>query len=84
MIDFNTYKELHPDSLNFVNEAWAFKRYYKANPNEEARPPELYLFPSLVPGFNFRTKKWSASVPLFSFFGLSCMHTNIKYSKSQG
>ncbi|KAI0163736.1 hypothetical protein BJ166DRAFT_465584 [Pestalotiopsis sp. NC0098] len=60
MIDFNTYKELHSDSLSFVNEAWVFKRYYKADPNEEAKPPELYLFPSLVPGFNFRTKKWTS------------------------
>ncbi|KAK6221431.1 hypothetical protein LQW54_001533 [Pestalotiopsis sp. IQ-011] len=59
MIDFNTYKELHSDSMSFSNEDWVFKQDYKADPNEEAKPPELYLFPSLVPGFNFRTKKWT-------------------------
>lgn len=78
MIDFNTYKELHSDSLSFVNEAWVFKRYYKADPNEEAKPPELYLFPSLVPGFNFRTKKWSKYINLFVCFGCPCMQANIK------
>ena len=60
MIDFNTYKELHPlnqymDFLGFVST----KETSLPTDGSEPKAPEIYLFPTLVPGFDLRRKKWS-------------------------
>lgn len=64
MIDYQTYKNLHPDS----SDLW-YSAHYKAGlekPDEVYQPrdpdgpkePEIYVFPGRIPGFNLRRKKW--------------------------
>ncbi|KAL6355939.1 hypothetical protein LRP88_09523 [Fusarium phalaenopsidis] len=59
MIDFDTYRELHPSS------GYAFhkrdpSRMGKYSPKVDQVPqtPEIYSFPTKVPGFDLRRKKW--------------------------
>ncbi|KAF5666706.1 AAA family ATPase [Fusarium denticulatum] len=59
MVDFDTYKELHPGSSYMRQEGYISGR--KPNlPKDGSEPeePEIYLFPKLIPGFDLRRKKW--------------------------
>ncbi|KAF4342299.1 TOB3 (member of AAA-ATPase family) [Fusarium beomiforme] len=59
MVDFDTYKELHPGSSYMRQEGYMSMR--KPNlPKDGSEPeePEIYLFPKLIPGFDLRRKKW--------------------------
>jgi hypothetical protein len=59
MIDFSTYDELHPH--NAFSNALASASTTRANlpmGDKEPKAPEIYLFPSRVPGFDLRHKKW--------------------------
>ncbi|KAF5640540.1 TOB3 (member of AAA-ATPase family) [Fusarium sp. NRRL 52700] len=59
MVDFDTYKELHPGSAYMRQEGYISGR--KPNlPKDGSEPeePEIYLFPKLIPGFDLRRKKW--------------------------
>ena len=57
MVDFHTYKQLHPNKHT----------YYKihdyldpaATASDEPPPaPSIYVFPNKIPGYNLRSKKW--------------------------
>lgn len=61
MIDFKTYKELHPKPASVSTGMRSSERVYKLDVDEETEAPGIFLFPSQIPGFNFRTKKWSKS-----------------------
>ncbi|KAI7765298.1 hypothetical protein ACKAV7_005169 [Fusarium commune] len=55
MVDFDTYKELHPGSSYMRQEGYISGR--KPNlPKDGSEPeePEIYLFPKLIPGFDLR------------------------------
>lgn len=66
MVDFQTYHQLHCDSV-------AFKTTYSSidNPDCERMSPEnmasdqppstpdIYVFPSEIPGYDLKNKKWS-------------------------
>ncbi|RYP70581.1 hypothetical protein DL771_005400 [Monosporascus sp. 5C6A] len=59
MIDFNTYKELHP--FNSYSSKFTSASENGTNlPTDGSEPkaPEIYLFPTRVPGFDLRRKKW--------------------------
>jgi hypothetical protein len=60
MIDFNTYKELHPlnQYISFLGSV-STKETSLPTDGSEPKAPEIYLFPILVPGFDLRRKKWS-------------------------
>lgn len=70
MVDFQIYRELHSDSLKFQ---LLYEREEMEDDDEESRykisaedmasetpptPPEIYVFPPTVPGYNLRSKKW--------------------------
>ncbi|RSL96134.1 hypothetical protein CDV31_013606 [Fusarium ambrosium] len=59
MIDFETYKELHPNS-EYSLRRYSSSKSERYSPNEDQGPqaPEIYLFPTKVPGFDLRRKKW--------------------------
>ncbi|KAK3986121.1 putative AAA domain-containing protein [Cladorrhinum sp. PSN332] len=60
MVDFSTYQELHPanpysrrrQNLKLKSEAKAF------GGDRKPQGTEIYLFPSHIPGFDLRRKKW--------------------------
>lgn len=61
MIDFNTYKELHPSnkySTGISISEWLGKKAYLSTNGSEPTAPDIYLFPTQVPGFDLRRKKW--------------------------
>lgn len=59
MIDFNTYKELHPYSTYSTVEYPSSKaEKYAPKDGQDPQAPEMYLFPTMVPGFDLRRKKW--------------------------
>ena len=63
MIDFTSYKTLHLEKQS------SKKSNNRADPdkvlvnvlNQDGNPlaPELYMFPTTIPGFSFRRKRWS-------------------------
>ncbi|RYP19936.1 hypothetical protein DL765_003084 [Monosporascus sp. GIB2] len=59
MIDFNTYKELHPFN-SYSSIPVSASKYGTNLPTDGSEPkaPEIYLFPTRVPGFDLRRKKW--------------------------
>ncbi|KAF7538457.1 hypothetical protein G7054_g2875 [Neopestalotiopsis clavispora] len=61
MIDFHTYKELHPEA-KMVRNAMKLSNN-KSRPyiskNGVTGSQDKYLFPREIPGFNFRTKNWT-------------------------
>ncbi|ETS86249.1 hypothetical protein PFICI_00077 [Pestalotiopsis fici W106-1] len=61
MIDFHTYKELHPEAKLFQNlDKLMTKKNKPYSPNNGVPESlDVYVFPSEIPGFNFRTKKWT-------------------------
>ncbi|KAI6758223.1 hypothetical protein HG530_010463 [Fusarium avenaceum] len=65
MIDFNTYKQLHSDSIKFkttyLSPASTDRKEMEAKVMECDDPPqgpELFVFPSSIVGYNLRQKKW--------------------------
>ncbi|KAM5351088.1 hypothetical protein ACJ41O_003811 [Fusarium nematophilum] len=60
MIDYRTYQELHP-----YNEYWTAVQMGRATrenipmDGSEPKEPEIYLFPTKIPGFDLRRKKWT-------------------------
>lgn len=56
MIDFNTYAELHRN--NPYSLLASTTRANLLVGDEQPKTPEIYLFPSRVPGFDLRYKKW--------------------------
>ncbi|KAH7035821.1 P-loop containing nucleoside triphosphate hydrolase protein [Microdochium trichocladiopsis] len=62
MVDFETYKELHPDNSYTKTIFLPGKNYYKDSslPDNDCDPeePDIFLFPAVIPGFDFRRKKW--------------------------
>ncbi|KAI1169754.1 hypothetical protein F4777DRAFT_584592 [Nemania sp. FL0916] len=65
MVDFETYKELHSDSINFKmlymrSDDKSQKRMDPEVMASETPPaaPEIYVFPRAIMGYNLRTKKW--------------------------
>jgi hypothetical protein len=60
MVDFNTYKELHPfNQYMGCVDFTSIKETSLPTDGSEPKAPEIYLFPTLVPGFDLRRKKWS-------------------------
>lgn len=60
MIDFETYKELHPkNQYSTMNSHLLDKVTTLPTDGSEPRAPEIYLFPPRIPGFDLRRKKWS-------------------------
>ncbi|RSL42645.1 hypothetical protein CEP51_016457 [Fusarium floridanum] len=65
MVDFETYRKLHSDSVNFQK---AYPTLNKSDREEidaavmecddPPREPELFVFPSKTVGYNLRQKKW--------------------------
>lgn len=70
MIDYGTYQELHPGAELVKNhEQLLNKGIKKYRPKDgKADFPEKYLYPGEIPGFNFRTKKWSWFLILILFY----------------
>lgn len=62
MIDFNTYKDLHPQNKYTTELAKPKVLDDGENPlpvdGTKPEAPEIYLFPLSVPGFDFRAKGW--------------------------
>lgn len=71
MVDFQIYKEIHSDSLNFQllygdiyddedNEDLERRKMSAEEMESETPPPQpnIYVFPDSVPGYNLRSKKW--------------------------
>ncbi|KAI8721315.1 AAA domain-containing protein [Fusarium sp. LHS14.1] len=59
MVDFNTYKELHPYSKYSKQEDVLSKsEEYSPKGDQSPQSPEMYLFPTTVPGLDLRRKKW--------------------------
>lgn len=69
MVDFNTYKVLHSDSLAFSRPFHNADYMDQETMDKDEPPPEpeLYLFPPTVPGYNLRRKKWRRSFLIFSY-----------------
>jgi hypothetical protein len=59
MVDYETYKELHPENP-YAKAAFTFQKDTNL-PTDDTDPvaPEVYLFPPSIPGFDLRRKKWS-------------------------
>ncbi|XXH01760.1 hypothetical protein Hte_008121 [Hypoxylon texense] len=59
MVDFNTNNELHP-SNSYSNKLMSCprKKVNLRTNGHEPEAPEIYLFPTQVPGFDLRRKKW--------------------------
>ena len=69
MLDFETYKELHPSNSYFskLGDDDYVRVKQKPNlPTDDSPPqsPEIYLFPPRIPGFDLRRKKWGEDLPL--------------------
>ncbi len=72
MTDFSTYTELHPKN-SYVELIPAGSRGYGSTglhpgtnlPTDDSEPtvPEMYLFPTHLPGFDLRRKKWGENLP---------------------
>ncbi|RYP48467.1 hypothetical protein DL768_005669 [Monosporascus sp. mg162] len=59
MIDFNTYKELHPlNPYSSIVSSASENGTDLPTDGSEPKAPEIYLFPTRVPGFDLRGKKW--------------------------
>ena len=59
MLDFATYKELHPfNHYSTLLSAGCTEETYLPTDGSEPEAPEIYLFPLFVPGFDFRRKEW--------------------------
>ncbi|KAJ3469479.1 hypothetical protein MRS44_003544 [Fusarium solani] len=59
MIDFATYKELHPDNeYSRRTQISSNVDEYSPGDNQGPQAPEMYLFPTMVPGFDLRRKIW--------------------------
>ncbi|KAJ4268901.1 hypothetical protein NW762_002972 [Fusarium torreyae] len=63
MVDFDTYKELHPNNSYMIQKGYNSEQRISLLtdlPTDDSEPeePEIYLFPSLIPGFDLRRKKW--------------------------
>lgn len=61
MVDFKTYKELHPNNSYIRPFTIDGRDHEKPRlPVDDCDPdePEIFLFPAVIPGFNFRRKKW--------------------------
>ncbi|KAI0165436.1 hypothetical protein GGR52DRAFT_558701 [Hypoxylon sp. FL1284] len=56
MIDFRTYAELHPSNPYSKNQPIKKTRY--STDASAPKAPEIYLFPTQLPGFDLRRKKW--------------------------
>ncbi|RSM13182.1 hypothetical protein CEP52_002042 [Fusarium oligoseptatum] len=59
MIDFDTYKKLHPWS-KYSRRTYDPSKSERYSPEDDQGPqaPEMYLFPTMIPGFDLRRKKW--------------------------
>lgn len=64
MIDFNAYKELHPNS-KYSRRVHNKADEYSPSDSQGPQAPEIYLFPIMVPGFDLRRKKWGKSGPFY-------------------
>ena len=70
MTDFDTYKELHPSNRYLQQKPSLAYGHLLMNrghanpgtslPTDDTEPtaPEVYLFPTHLPGFDLRRKKW--------------------------
>ncbi|KAF2195113.1 P-loop containing nucleoside triphosphate hydrolase protein [Zopfia rhizophila CBS 207.26] len=61
MVDFQMYKLLHPEAFSAIKKQSRDSEGGKAGQISEETGPsgdEIYLFPSRVKGFSFRSKKW--------------------------
>ncbi|PLN81396.1 P-loop containing nucleoside triphosphate hydrolase protein [Aspergillus taichungensis] len=58
MIDFPTYKQLHPSDPKVSLEKHKEIPPERMDRDEPPSAPELFLFPSTIIGFNLRRKKW--------------------------
>ncbi|PLB34979.1 ATP-binding protein [Aspergillus candidus] len=58
MIDFSTYKQLHPSESKTLLKKRDEILPERMNVDEPPSAPELFLFPSTIIGFNLRRKKW--------------------------
>ncbi|KAL3423070.1 hypothetical protein PVAG01_04817 [Phlyctema vagabunda] len=58
MVDFNTYTELHP-SNKYQPSNTASKMTKLPSDGDIPQAPDIYLFPTMVPGFDLRRKKWT-------------------------
>lgn len=62
MIDYDTYRKLHPDADDFVYAGGveiSLEELQRDHPPEDDRK---YLFPTTVSGFSMQDKKWSMSI----------------------
>jgi hypothetical protein len=78
MIDFSTFKELHPNNKTYSNPNPHPNNRFASNrrhsfvgahpdtnlPTDDGEPtaPEIYLFPTHLPGFDLRRKKWGENL----------------------
>lgn len=59
MVDFNTYKELHPyNTYSRFQQSSSKADKYTPKDSQGPQVPEVYLFPTMVPGFDLRRKQW--------------------------
>jgi AAA+ superfamily predicted ATPase len=68
MIDFETYAKLHPGNPYVLSSTRAPRHMFQGSSTEtdpklpadgsEPKVPEIYLFPTRLPGFDLRRKKW--------------------------
>lgn len=77
MVDFNTYKEFHEESVNFQLTYDPGDDDKDRMDSEEAKAefppeaPEIYVFPREIPGYNLRSKKWSEKFLSLKLFFLN-------------
>ncbi|KAI1412297.1 hypothetical protein F5Y13DRAFT_163269 [Hypoxylon sp. FL1857] len=59
MIDFKTYKELHPFNHYLRPFQESTREIYQPADGNEPNTREVYVFPAFTPGFDLRRKKWT-------------------------
>jgi hypothetical protein len=63
MIDFPTYRQLHPESKSSPTTNRTEIPRERMDNDEPPTAPEIFLFPPRIVGFNLRRKKWGTITP---------------------
>lgn len=61
MIDYDTYRKLHPDADDFSKAVGVTMWASEMNKDDPPEDNRKYIFPSTITGFSMQDKKWSRS-----------------------